>query len=96
MSYTDSFINNEKNFQNLIIYKNNDKNIILLKNKISELNNKINFMSQYSSSTDIEYNNNILTLINNVDKLINYIDILVVTNGQLKSKSKIKNIELEF
>ena len=99
MSYTDSFINNETTVSNLIIYKNDElknKNIMLLKNKVGELNNKINFISKYSKNIDDEHNTNIITITNNIDKLINNIDIIVVTNGQLKSKNKKKNIELEF
>lgn len=99
MSYTDSFIYNDKNFNDLIIYKTNETNndnIRILKNKINELNNKINFISKNSKYIDNFFEQNILCLINNIDKILNYVDVIAVTNGQLRYKNKINNIELEI
>ena len=99
MSYTDSFIYNDKNFNDLIIYKTNETNsdnIRILKNKINELNNKINFISKNSKYIDNFFEQNISCLINNIDKILNYVDVIAVTNGQLRYKNKINNIELEI
>lgn len=78
-----------------IINKKSSDSIILFKNKINELEQKINFYSSnnLSNTNDKHLIDSIILL----DNIIKNIDNIIISNGQInKNLKNKKNIEFEF
>jgi len=75
-----------------IIYKNNsyendDINKLKnkLKDKIEELNNKIDFISNYNLYLDTDIHNNISNSINTIENTITSIDRFIISKGNIRT-----------
>jgi hypothetical protein len=102
MEYNKLFIeqNISENCKDYVKKKKNNINIILiqnLKNKIEELENKLDFYNKYEknvTTNNYSFDSNINNIINYIDNLIITLNKNIINNGQLIRKNK--NIEFEF
>lgn len=71
------------------------KKLINLQDKISELNNKIDFCKKYEDELKEDLNDKIINnTIKNIEQVIQHLNNNIITKGQFNRKSNI--IEIEF
>ena len=71
------------------------KKLINLQDKISELNNKIDFCKKYQDELKEDLNDKIINnTIKNIEQVIQHLNNNIITKGQFNRKSNI--IEIEF
>jgi hypothetical protein len=103
MEYNIYNLNCEKEITEKIIIKKNIKNkhtnnILLLQNKILELEKKLEFYQKYEDNLNSTDLNLVNKTIESIDKIIHTLDKNFISKGQIRNTcaNTAKQIELEF
>ncbi len=76
---------------NILIKNYPEENLILLKEKISNLEKRIDFVNKHSINLDNNTNSNILLMVSKIDNIIDLINKNVISKAQIN-----KNIHCEY